>query len=142
MLGYERARSSSEVPSWTAKILAIHVNAFNSSAAGFGNVSLASSRTGQSRPWSDRYLFSAFNASQQLSTLFNTLQRISTSAILAMLKRVEHLPPVTSEPPQGRRRDRRGGSHSHCSSPHGSGARSVPGPLTLRAWPGSRIPQP
>jgi hypothetical protein len=39
---------------------------------------------GQSRPWSDRYLFSAFNA----------FQRLSTSALLAMLKRVELLSAV------------------------------------------------
>jgi hypothetical protein len=50
---------------------------------------------GPSRPWSDRYLFSAFNASQQLSTLFNTLQRHSTPERLAVLKRVEHLSAVT-----------------------------------------------
>jgi hypothetical protein len=29
---------------------------------------------GQFRPWSDRYIFSAFNASQRLSTLFNGFQ--------------------------------------------------------------------
>jgi hypothetical protein len=50
---------------------------------------------GQSRPWSDRYLFSAFNASQRLSTLFNTLQLDSTLEELAVLKRVEHLSAVT-----------------------------------------------
>ena len=44
---------------------------------------------GPSRPWSDRYLFSAFNASQQLSIRFNTLQRHSTPERLAVLKRVE-----------------------------------------------------
>jgi hypothetical protein len=49
---------------------------------------------GQSRPWSDRYLFSAFNAFQRLSTLFNAFQRLSTSALLAMLKRVELLSAV------------------------------------------------
>ena len=50
---------------------------------------------GQSRPWSDRYLFSAFNASQQLSIRFNTLQRDSTLERLAVLKRVEQLSAVT-----------------------------------------------
>jgi hypothetical protein len=40
---------------------------------------------GQPPPWSDRYLFSAFNA----------LQRLSTPAILAVLKRVELLSAVT-----------------------------------------------
>jgi hypothetical protein len=50
---------------------------------------------GPSRPWSDRDLFSVFNASQQLSTLFNNLQRLSTSESLAALKRVEHLSAVT-----------------------------------------------
>jgi hypothetical protein len=39
----------------------------------------------QSRPWSDRDLFS----------VFNNLQRLSTSERLAALKRVEHLPAVT-----------------------------------------------
>jgi hypothetical protein len=43
---------------------------------------------------------------------------------------------------QGGRRNRRGGSRGHRSAPHGSRVRSVPGSLTLRAWPGSRIPQP
>ena len=37
------------------------------------------------RPWSDRYLFSAFNASQRLSTLFNAIKRLSTPALLAVL---------------------------------------------------------
>src|ERR1700724_3195747 len=50
---------------------------------------------GPSRPWSDRYLFSAFNASQQLSIRFNTLQRHSTPERLAVLKRVEQLAAVT-----------------------------------------------
>jgi hypothetical protein len=50
---------------------------------------------GPSRPWSDRYLFSAFNASQRLSTLFNTLQRDSTLEEPAVLKRVEQLAAVT-----------------------------------------------
>jgi hypothetical protein len=35
-----------------------------------------------------------------------------------------------------------GGSRGHRSAPHGSRVRSVPGSLTLRAWPGNRIPQP
>ena len=56
---------------------------------------LAITIMGQSRPWSDRYLFSVFNASQRLSTLFNTLQRDSTLERLAVLKRVEHLSAVT-----------------------------------------------
>jgi hypothetical protein len=50
---------------------------------------------GQSRPWSDRDIFSVFNASQRLSTLFNTLQRDSTLEELAVLKRVEQLAAVT-----------------------------------------------
>jgi hypothetical protein len=50
---------------------------------------------GPSRPWSDRYLFSAFNASQQLSIRFNTLQRHSTLGGLAVLKPVEPLSAVT-----------------------------------------------
>ena len=56
---------------------------------------LAITIMGPSRPWSDRYLFSVFNASQQLSILFNTLQHDSTSERLAVLKRVEHLSAVT-----------------------------------------------
>jgi hypothetical protein len=40
---------------------------------------------GQSRPWSDRYLFSALNA----------IQRLKTPLMLTMLKRVEHLSAVT-----------------------------------------------
>jgi hypothetical protein len=54
---------------------------------------------GPSRPWSDRYLFSAFNASQQLSIRFNTLQRYLTLGGLAVLKRVELYPQLPSEPP-------------------------------------------
>ena len=50
---------------------------------------------GQSRPWSDRYLFSVFNASQQLSIRFNNLQHDSTSERLTVLKRVEQLSAVT-----------------------------------------------
>jgi hypothetical protein len=44
--------------------------------------------TGQSRPWSDRYLFSVFNSIQHLSTAFNNRG-------LAALKGVEHYPEVT-----------------------------------------------
>jgi hypothetical protein len=50
---------------------------------------------GQSRPWSDRYLFSAFNASQQLSIRFNTLQHDSTLEEIAVLKRVEQFAAAT-----------------------------------------------
>jgi hypothetical protein len=50
---------------------------------------------GPSRPWSDRYLFLASNAFQQLSIRFNTLQHPSTPGGLAVLKRVEQLAAVT-----------------------------------------------
>jgi hypothetical protein len=46
---------------------------------------LAKMIMGQSRPWSDRYLFSALNA----------IQRLKTPPMLTMLKRVEHLSAVT-----------------------------------------------
>jgi hypothetical protein len=71
------------------------VNAFNSDSIAFANSWLVALVMGQSRPWSDRYLFSAFNASQQLSTLFNTLQQDSTLEELGVLKRVEQLSAVT-----------------------------------------------
>jgi hypothetical protein len=71
------------------------VNAFNSDSIAFANSWLVALVMGQSRPWSNRYLFSAFNASQRLSTLFNTLQLDSTLEELAVLKRVEHLSAVT-----------------------------------------------
>ena len=65
--------------------------------------------TGQSRPWSDRYLFSVFNSIQHLSTAFNTRG-------LAALKRVEHYPQLPSEPPlKGGRRVASGGSCSALS---------------------------
>jgi len=64
---------------------------------------------GQSRPWSDRDLFSVFNASQRLSILFNNLQRLSTSERLAALKRVEHLPAVTFRTSLEERSTRSGG---------------------------------
>jgi len=76
-------------------VLSSHVNAFNSDSIAFANSWLVALVMGQSRPWSDRYLFSAFNASQRLSTLFNTLQLDSTLEELAVLKRVEHLSAVT-----------------------------------------------
>ena len=77
------------------EVLSSHVNAFNSDSIAFANSWLVALVMGQSRPWSDRYLFSAFNASQRLSTLFNTLQLDSTLEELAVLKRVEHLSAVT-----------------------------------------------
>jgi hypothetical protein len=61
----------------------------------FANGSLELFVMGQSRPWSDRYLFSGFNASQRLSIRFNNLQHDSTLEGLAVLKRVEHLSAVT-----------------------------------------------
>ena len=72
--------------------------------------------TGQSWPWSDRYLFSVFNASQQLSIRFNNLQHDSTSGRLTVLKRVEHYPQLPSEPPlKGGRREAAGGSRRTLS---------------------------
>ena len=68
---------------------------------------------GPSRPWSDRYLFSVFNASQRLSILFNNLQRHSTSERLAVLKRVEHLSTVTFRTSLEGRSTRSGGRESH-----------------------------
>ena len=68
---------------------------FYSDSITFANSWLVALVMGQSRPWSDRYLFSAFNASQQLSTLFNTLQHDSTLEELAVLKRVEQSSAVT-----------------------------------------------
>jgi hypothetical protein len=76
---------------------------------------LAGSIMGQSRPWSDRYLFSVFNASQRLSTLFNNLQRHSTPERLAALKRVEHLSTVTFRTSLEGRRAASGGSRSVLS---------------------------
>jgi hypothetical protein len=81
--------------SCAVNILVIQVNVLKSDPNIIANFSLAIAIMGQSRPWSDRYLFSAFNASQQLSILFNSLQRDSTSERLTVLKRVEHLSAVT-----------------------------------------------
>src|ERR1700730_9704937 len=67
---------------------------------------------GQSRPWSDRYLFSVFNASQQLSIRFNTLQHPSTPERLAVLKRVEPLAAVTFRTSLEGRSTRSGGWES------------------------------
>ena len=71
-----------------------NVNAFNFSIC-FANDLLAVSTMGPSRPWSGRYRFSVFNASQQLSIRFNNLQHDSTSERLTVLKRVEQLSAVT-----------------------------------------------
>ena len=70
------------------EVLSSHVNAFNSDSIAFANSWLVALVMGQSRPWSDRYLFSVFNASQQPSTPFNTHR-------VAVLKRVEQLAAVT-----------------------------------------------
>src|SRR5580692_6152010 len=55
----------------------------------------SNNKYGPSRPWSDRYLFLGFNASQRLSIRFNSLQHYSTSERLTVLKRVEQLSAVT-----------------------------------------------
>ena len=88
-----------------------NVNAFNFSIC-FANDLLAVSTMGPSRPWSDRYLFSVFNAFQQLSIRFNTLQHDSTSAILTVLKRVEQLTAVTFRTSLEGRSTRSGGRES------------------------------
>src|ERR1700738_2309950 len=68
---------------------------------------------GQSRPWSDGYLFSVFNASQQLSIRFNNLQHDSTTERLTALNSYPQLP---SEPPlKGGRRAASGGSRTALS---------------------------
>jgi hypothetical protein len=68
---------------------------FSSHVNAFANSWLVLWVMGQSRPWSDRYLFSVFNTPQQLSIRFNTLQHDSTLEELAVLKRVEQLSAVT-----------------------------------------------
>jgi hypothetical protein len=92
-------------------VLVSEVNVLESDPIFIANCFLAIAIMGQSRPWSDRYLFSVFNASQQLSIRFNTLQHDSTLEELAVLKRVEHYPQLPSEPPlKGGRRVAAGGS--------------------------------
>jgi hypothetical protein len=68
---------------------------------------------GQSRPWSDGYLFSVFNASQQLSIRFNNLQHDSTTKRLTVLKRVEQLSAVTFRTSLEGRSTRSVGRESH-----------------------------
>src|ERR1700724_713571 len=68
---------------------------------------------GPSRPWSDRYLFLGFNASQQLSIRFNSLQRYSTSERLTVLKRVEQFAAVTLRTSLEGRSTRSVGRESH-----------------------------
>src|SRR5271165_7559217 len=67
---------------------------------------------GPSRPWSDRYLFLGFNASQQLSIRFNSLQRYSTSERITVLKRVEQLSAATFRTSLEGRSTRSGGRES------------------------------
>ena len=88
------------------------MNAFNFSIC-FANDLLAVSTMGPSRPWSDRYLFSVFNASQQLSIRFNNLQHDSTSERLTVLKRVEQLSAVTFRTSLEGRSTRSVGRESH-----------------------------
>jgi hypothetical protein len=79
----------------STNVLTSHMNAVKSDRIFCTNNSLAVLIMGQSRPWSDRYLFSAFNAPQRVSTAFNEFQRLSTPTLTAMLKRVEQLAAVT-----------------------------------------------
>jgi len=88
--------------------------------------------TGPSRPWSDRYLFSAFNASQHLSTAFNSFQRHSTPERLAVLKRVEPFSAVTFRTSLEGRSTRSVGRESLGSSAKRKGARVCPPKLVWR----------
>src|ERR1700736_3354831 len=62
--------SSAEVSRGTTKVLLNRLSAFNFAPIGVAGGSSALLIVGQSRSWSDRHLFSAFNASQQLSIRF------------------------------------------------------------------------
>jgi hypothetical protein len=67
------------------RVMVSRVKLFDSESIKFTNRLLTELIMGQSRPWSDRYLFSPFNGFQQLST----------RALPAALKRVELLSAVT-----------------------------------------------
>ena len=67
------------------RVMVSRVKLFDSESIKFTNRLLTELIMGQSRPWSDRYLFSPFNG----------FQRLSTRALPAALKRVELLSAVT-----------------------------------------------
>src|ERR1700692_2794533 len=93
-------------------VLVSEVNVLKSDPIIIANFLLAIAIMGQSRPWSDRYLFSVFNASQQLSIRFYTLQHPSTTERLTVLKRVEQLSAVTFRTSLEGRSTRSGGRES------------------------------